>query len=231
MSQPAQNQPATGSDEERPEAVRQRPYVRVKICGITRVADAVAAERAGADAVGFVFAVGSKRQVSPEQAAALSAALGPFVARVGVFVNATAAEVEHAVAVANLTAVQLHGAEEPAFAARFQGRVRVIRAVSFGPGITPDELADYPADAFLLDASVPGSGRTFAWDAAAMWRRHPRMLLAGGLNPDNVGAAVRALVPYGVDVSSGVEAAPGIKSAELIQRFVAAARRGAQAGS
>lgn len=209
----------------------QGPYVRVKICGITRVADAVAAERAGADAVGFVFAPGSKRQVTPEQAAELSAALGPFVARVGVFVNASAEDIDHAVAAAGLSAVQLHGAEEPAFAARFQGSVRVVRAVSFGPGITPDALADYPADAFLLDASVPGSGRTFAWDAAAMWRGHPRMLLAGGLTPDNVGAAVNALSPYGVDVSSGVESAPGIKSAELIQRFVAAARRGGEAGS
>lgn len=199
-------------------------FVRVKICGITRVEDAVAAERAGADAVGFVFARGSKRQVDLEQAAELSAALGPFVARVGVFVNSPIEEVSQAVRVARLTAVQLHGQEDATFASRFHGSVKVIRAVSFAPGVTPEAFAAYPADAVLLDASVPGSGRTFQWQEASAWRAHPRMLLAGGLNPSNVAAAISALEPYGVDVSSGVESAPGIKSSELIQQFIAAAR-------
>jgi len=200
------------------------PFVRVKICGITRVEDALAAERAGADAVGFVFAPGSKRRVSLEQAAELSAALGPFVARVGVFVNAPADEVERAVQAANLSAVQFHGEEDPAYMAAFQGHVKVIRATAFGPGVTPESFENYPADAVLLDARVPGSGRTFDWHEAAAWRAHPRMVLAGGLDPHNVAHAVAALRPYGVDVSSGVETAPGLKSADLIHGFVRSAR-------
>lgn len=205
-----------------------RRFVRVKICGITRPEDALAAEEAGADAVGFVFAAGSKRQVSPELAADLSAVLGPFVARVGVFLNASQADIENAVRTAGLTAVQLHGDEDAGFArqlaATLGGTVKVIRAVSFDSEVTPASLADYPADAILLDASVPGSGQTFQWQAATAWRQHPRMVLAGGLNPENVATAVAALEPFGVDVSSGVETGPGIKSADLISRFVAAAR-------
>ncbi len=220
---------ALAEDGARPADNRAAPLtVRVKICGITRVEDALAAERAGADAVGFVFAAGSKRLVTPEQAAEASAALGPFVARVGVFVNAGLAEVERATKVAGLTAVQLHGAEDEAFITALAGHVpsnvKVIRAVTFGPGVTPEAFAAYPADAVLLDATVPGSGRAFDWYGAAAWRGHPRMVLAGGLAPSNVAAAVRALRPFGVDVSSGVETAPGIKSTELITRFVQAAR-------
>src|SRR5690606_27152398 len=143
--------------------------------------------------VGFVFAAGSRRRVGLEQAAELGAALGPFVARVGVFVNAPPAEVERAILSAGLTAVQLHGAEDAQYARAFAGRVNVIRAVSFGRGVTPAALATYPADAVLLDASVPGSGHTFDWQAATEWRGHPRMVLAGGLDPSNVAQAVRAL--------------------------------------
>lgn len=200
------------------------PFVRVKICGVTRVEDALAAERAGADAVGFVFAPGSKRRISPEKAAQLSAALGPFVARVGVFVDAPEAEVERAIETAHLNAVQFHGHEGPAYVTRFRQRVKVIRATAFQPDVTPESFTGYPADAVLLDASVPGSGRTFEWQQAAAWRAHPRMVLAGGLAPHNVALAVASLRPYGVDVSSGVESAPGVKSAELIQRFIRAAR-------
>ena len=198
--------------------------MRVKICGLTRVEDALAAERAGADAVGLVFAPRSKRRVGLERAAAVSRALGPFIARVGVFVDAPLAEVERAVEAAGLTAVQLHGQESAEYAARLRGRVAVLRAVAFAPGLTPAALAGYPADAFLLDAAVPGSGTTFAWREASAWRGHPRLVLAGGLTPANVGAAVAALAPYAVDVASGVESAPGVKDAEAIARFVAAAR-------
>lgn len=200
------------------------PFLRVKVCGVTRVEDALAAERAGADAVGFVFAPGSKRRISPEEATDLSAALGPLIARVGVFVDAPEADVERAIETAGLSAVQFHGQEAPAYVARFRQRVKVIRATAFRPNVTPESFTGYPADAVLLDASVPGSGRTFDWQQAAAWRAHPRMLLAGGLTPQNVALAVASLRPYGVDVSSGVESAPGVKSAELIHRFIRAAR-------
>ncbi|MFA5550258.1 MAG: phosphoribosylanthranilate isomerase [Trueperaceae bacterium] len=199
-------------------------HLRIKVCGITREVDAEAAERAGADAVGFVFAKASKRHVSIERAAELAAALGPFVVRVGVFVDAPLHEVQRAVEVAGLDAVQLHGTEDAAFAASVARRTKVIRALSFAPDVTPAALATYPAAAVLLDASAPGSGQTFAWHEARDWRGHPRLVLAGGLNPGNVAAAVAALNPYGVDVSSGVETAPGIKSEALIRRFVEAAR-------
>lgn len=207
---------------------REGESVRVKICGITRVEDALVAEGAGADAVGLVFAPRSKRRVDLAQACRISAALGPFIARVGVFVDAPLAEVLEAVAVARLGAVQLHGAESAAYAGELHGRVRVVRAVAYAPGLTPEALADYPADAILLDAAVPGSGTAFAWREAAAWRGHPRLILAGGLTPANVGSGVEALRPYAVDVASGVESAPGVKSAGLVHDFVTAAKAGGQ---
>lgn len=205
--------------------------VRVKICGITRRQDALAAQRAGADAIGFVFAQNSRRYVTPEQAAQLAAGLGPLMARVGVFVDASPEEVEHAIDAAGLTVVQLHGNESAEYASRFLGRVRLIRAVSFGPLVTPDALVDYPADAILLDAAVPGSGVAFGWHQAARWRGHPNLILAGGLNAGNVAAGVAALRPYAVDVSSGVETAPGIKGARLMSEFVQAVDSGPSRGA
>lgn len=206
-------------------AQRTRPdRVRVKICGITRPEDAIAAEAAGADAVGLVFALHSRRRVSIEQAASVSAALGPFISRVGVFVDAPAAFVLEAVAAARLNAVQLHGNETAGFAAELRSRVPVVRAVSFSPADTPEAHADYPADALLLDGAVPGSGRPFAWSDAGAWRAHPRLILAGGLTPSNVAAGIDALAPYAVDVASGVEASPGVKSARLISEFMLAVR-------
>src|SRR5690606_34839561 len=103
-------------------------------------------------------------------------------------------------------------------------RVKVIRAVSYAVAPDPDSLADYPADAFLLDAATPGSGTAFAWNEADAWHAHPRLILAGGLTPGNLARAIAALQPYAVDVASGVESAPGIKDAEAVRRFVATAR-------
>jgi len=198
--------------------------VRIKICGITRAEDARAAERAGADAIGLIFAERSKRRVDPAAAAGIVAGLGPFVTRVGVFVDAPLDDVRAAVHRLKLGAVQLHGREPAAYAAALRGEVTVIRAMAFREGLTPSSLRDYPADAFLLDAPAPGSGRRFAWSDAEAWRGHPRLVLAGGLDPETVGAGVRALRPYAVDVASGVEAEPGIKDAERIRAFVQAVR-------
>lgn len=200
------------------------PYLRVKVCGITRPEDALAAEGAGVDAVGLIFAPGSKRRVSAERAAEVVAVLGPFVTRVGVFVDADAAEVLDLVRALRLDAVQLHGSETPEYARRLTSEVRVVRALRFAPGLTPDDVATYPADAFLLDSPRPGSGVPFAWADAWAWRGFARLILAGGLDPSNVAQAVATLRPYAVDVASGVESRPGVKDGAAISAFVAAAR-------
>jgi phosphoribosylanthranilate isomerase len=198
--------------------------VRVKICGITRAEDALAAERAGADAIGMIFAERSSRRVDVRAAAGIVAGLGPFVTRVGVFVDAPLDEVRAAVQRLELGAVQLHGNEPAAYAAALRGEVRIVRAMPFEPGGTPASVDAYPADAFLLDAPTPGSGRPFAWSDAEAWRGHPRLVLAGGLDPTTVAAGIRALRPYAVDVASGVESEPGIKDAERVQAFIRAVR-------
>jgi len=201
-----------------------RSYVRVKVCGITRPGDAQVAERAGADAFGLIFAPGSKRQVTREVAAEVVAAVGPFITRVGVFVDADLAEVLELVKVLRLNAVQLHGNESADYAERIGREVRVVRGVAFSPAVTPESTATYPADAYLLDAPRPGSGVAFEWEAAAAWRGNPRLILAGGLNVGNVAVAVRTLRPYAVDVASGVESHPGIKDAAAVYAFVEAVR-------
>jgi len=198
--------------------------VRIKICGITRAQDARLAEAAGADAIGLIFAARSRRRLDLASAEAVVDGLGPFVTRVGVFVDAPLAEVREAVRRLRLGAVQLHGAEPAAYAAALRAETVVVRALPFAPDLTPTSLADYPADAFLLDAPSPGSGTSFAWHEAAAWRGHPRLILAGGLTPSTVAGAVAALEPYAVDVATGVEEAPGVKDAARVQAFIRAVR-------
>jgi phosphoribosylanthranilate isomerase len=198
--------------------------VRVKICGVTRPEDAVACEAAGADAIGLIFAARSRRRVDAQRAAEVAAAAGPFLTRVGVFQDAPEEEILAAVEAARLDAVQLHGGEPDPLAERLRRRVRVVRALRFEPGVTPETLAGRPHDAVLLDGLKPGSGQAFDWAAAEAWRGHPRLVLAGGLRPDTVAEAVRALRPYAVDVASGVESGPGEKDPEAVAAFIEAAR-------
>ena len=198
--------------------------VRVKVCGITRPEDALAAEAAGADAIALNFAPHSKRRVTTQQAQAICLRLGPFITTVGVFVNAPLSEVLETVRQLRLGAVQLHGDESPGYAEALRQHVRVIKAVSFTPELKPETLEAFPADATLLDGLVPGSGEAFDWDAATKLRGLSRLILAGGLTPENVAAGVRALSPYAVDVASGVESTVGVKDAEKIQDFVRRAK-------
>lgn len=198
--------------------------VRVKVCGVTRPEDAVAAETLGVDAIGVIFAAASRRRVDLEVAAAVVAPLGPFVTRVGVFVEPTLAEVEAAVERLRLQAVQLHGRVAPTLVAALRQRVPVIRSVAWRGGLDVEELASWPVDGLLIDGPEPGSGATFDWAGAGALSRLPRWTLAGGLDPSNVARAVLRLRPAAVDVASGVESAPGIKDAAKMAAFMAAVR-------
>lgn len=196
--------------------------MRVKVCGITRAEDAVAAEAAGADAIGLVFAE-SRRRVEESAAREVLASLGPFVTTVGVFRDQPLAEVIRLVKQLRLDVAQLHGEEDEGYAAAVGQHARVVRAVAFERALSPAALNGYPADAFMLDARTPGSGKSFPWGQAEAWRAHPKLILAGGLTPSNVREAVRILAASAVDVSSGVESAPGVKDHALVKAFVLAA--------
>ncbi len=213
-----------------PAPVRIPGLTRVKICGLTRIEDVQAAVAAGVDAIGFVFVPGTPRCVTVEWAALLRRGVPPFVTAVGLFVDVPVETVLSTVESVRLDAVQLHGVEPPELAAACMKRTRVIKAFRVRGRDTIAELERYRevADAFLLDAFVPGAhggtGASFDWDLAvgALAAGRP-VILAGGLNPDNVGEAVRRVRPFAVDVSSGVESAPGLKDAGRIREFVAAA--------
>ncbi len=210
--------------------------VFVKICGIVRCEDGLAAVAAGADAVGFVAWPRSRRHVAPEQVAGLAGALPGRVRRVGVFVDPAIAEVEAYLA-AGIDVVQLHGDEPPRFARQVAARAEVWKAIRPRHPAEVDSFRGYPATRFLVDAAAPGApggtGTVADWQLA----RHAveilgvPVLLAGGLSPDNVAEAIAAVGPWGVDVSSGVETAPGRKDHARIHRFIAAVRcAGAPAG-
>lgn len=196
------------------------PSIRVKICGVTRVEDALAAERAGADALGLNFVPGTKRFIELSRAQEINSALSPFMARVGVFRNASFETILETVEQVGLSAVQLNGQESDEFAAQVAKLRPVIRAVSFKPNL------ELPADkTLLIDGLDPGSGQAFDWTALEVSQlAGRRWLLAGGLNPDNVAAAVRQLQPWGVDVSSGVEASAGVKDPEFVRAFIERAK-------
>lgn len=199
--------------------------VRVKICGITTPEAARAAAEAGADAIGLVFAP-SRRRVSVEQAKAIVAALPPFVSRVGVFVDEAPERIAAIVEACGLDAIQLHG-EEPPEACRWWFPWKVIKAIRVRGLESLEGLARYQVDAFLLDSFVPGelggTGRTFDWEIAKAAASRFRIILAGGLTPENVGDALDLVRPYGVDVSSGVETG-GVKDPGKIRAFVARVR-------
>lgn len=203
---------------------RRSGVVQVKICGVTRAEDALAAESAGADAIAVNLWEHSRRYVDLAAAAAVFAPLGPFVQRVAVFVDASVAFVDEAISALRLGAVQINGDADEATLAHLRERAVVIRALPFGPGLAVDDVRRLAVDAVLIDASRPGSGETFDWSRADRLRSLDRWVLAGGLTPDNVAAAIRALDPMGVDVASGVESAPGVKDHEALRRFVAAAK-------
>lgn len=196
----------------------------VKICGITREDDARAAVACGASAIGFIFWRKSPRWVEPDVARRIVRTLPPFVTPVGVFVNETPAEIDTVAEQVGLGAVQLHGDEDVAVAARLSRPV--VKALG---GAAVDRAADWPANVLLLvDADDTrrrgGTGARADWAAAARLAATRRILLAGGISAENVADAVRAVRPFGIDVSSGVERAPGIKDAGRLQQLFEALR-------
>ena len=201
--------------------------VKVKICGITNAPDALAAVEAGADALGFMFYERSPRHVSIPQVAGILKELPPFVIKVGVFVDAPEDLVMRAIGDCGLNMLQFHGNETPEYCTQFG--LMSMKAFRIRDAGSLAALPEYPTDAYLLDSFVAdklgGTGEKFNWDLAIEAKKFGRpIFLAGGLTPSNVADAVRTVQPYAVDVSSGVEAAPGKKDHVKVREFIQAAK-------
>jgi phosphoribosylanthranilate isomerase len=197
--------------------------VKVKICGIKRVEDALVAAEYGADALGFVFYKKSPRYISPPSAWKIIKRLPPFISTVGVFVNPAPEEVKRALEISGIKVIQLHGEEEPELIDAL--KVPVIKAIRIEKKIEERELKMWKdACAFLVegksDKGYGGTGTQFDYEVVKPFTKNYRIIIAGGLNPSNVSKVVKTLRPYGVDVSSGVEESPGVKSHKLIKEFI-----------
>lgn len=201
--------------------------MRVKVCGVTSAEDAAAAVAAGADGIGLVFFAGSRRAINPDQAAEIVAAIPPLVMTVGLFVNATSEAVDDVLERVPLNLLQFHGDESPEYCAAFNRPYMKALPVTGESGLTARMASYASARGFLLDTAAAGqfggTGQTFDWSLVPGDAPAP-LVLAGGLHAGNVAAAIAAVRPSAVDVSSGVESAPGIKDPVKMQQFVAAAR-------
>ena len=200
---------------------------RVKICGITSVADGLMAAEAGADMIGLMFYEQSPRYITLAQAVEISRALSPHVMRVGVFVNPSEDQVMRAISECQLGLLQFHGDEPSMFCTQFG--VMSMKAIRVRDASSIEQLAHYQTEAFLLDAhsksGLGGTGEKFNWDLAKAAEKYGKPLfLAGGLTPENVAEAVRIVRPFAVDVSSGVESAPGKKDPAKVAAFIKAAK-------
>lgn len=200
----------------------------IKVCGITSVADARFAVDQGATALGFIFYSGSPRHVRPQQAALIAACVPLAVLRVGLFVNEAAETIRSVAAAVRLNVVQLHGDETPEACAELQD-LRVWKAFRISDSFDAARLAAYSCEAFLLDAesndgSFGGTGRTFPWGKAVEAKQYGRVIVAGGLDGDNVAGLIRHVDPWGVDASSKLESQPGVKDPEKVRLYLEAAK-------
>ena len=199
---------------------------KIKICGITNVEDALLAVELGADALGFIFYRESKRYIRPERAHEIISKLPPFVTTVGVFVNQELDEIKNIKEEAGFDLFQLHGDESPDFCKRL-GR-GVIKTIRVRGSINPEEIESYPVQTVLFDTystkGYGGTGESFRWKVLKGLNSSKRIILSGGLSPENVSQAIRIVNPYGVDVSSGVEDYPGKKNPQRLKKFIEAAR-------
>jgi len=198
----------------------------VKICGITNLEDAQHAVQCKADAVGFVFYEPSERHIHPDEAARIVSRLPEYISKVGVFVNADSRYVHEVARNVQLSAVQLYGNEGADDLIGYE--TSVIKVFRIKPDFDVEVMHNYLVDAFLLDTHSEtrygGTGRTFDWNIAVKAKEYGRIILSGGLTTENIEDAVRFVQPYGVDVSSGVEQAPGKKDPERVREFIARAK-------
>jgi phosphoribosylanthranilate isomerase len=205
--------------------------IRVKICGITNAIDALAAIEAGANLIGFNFYAKSPRHITEAEAAKIRGQLPKKIQAVGIFVNSPVTEVTRLCRSLELDAAQLHGDESAEVVSEISSSGRVIKAFRVEPDFRLETLGEYPeAFAFLFDAAhtgqYGGTGRTTDWDVARRAAVSHRIILAGGLNAENVAAAVRIVRPYAIDVASGVESKPGKKDHGRLREFIQEVRRG-----
>ena len=198
--------------------------MRVKICGITNKEDALMASDFGADALGFVFAKGSPRKVTPVTAGNIINKLPPLVVPVGVFVDSPIEEILSIIESTGIQCVQLHGNESPVEYSKIN--IPIIKSFRVDKHFEADTLLRFPAAAYLLDTFVKGTmggtGKTFDWNMAVSAKAYGRIILAGGLIPDNIIEAINKVQPYGIDISSGVESAPGKKDKMKLQQLFTA---------
>ncbi len=203
------------------------------MCGVARLADALVAVEAGVDALGFIFHTGSPRNIAPEEAKLIIEELPPFIDTVGVFVDKKRREVEEIIQYCRLNYAQLHGEESPKYCerlVRFAAPCQVLKAFRVHPELTSTDIEPYNdhVKGYLLDTfhkqMSGGTGETFDWSLVEKLRLQRPLLLAGGLDPDNVIDALSSVHPYAVDVNSGLEQEPGVKDHALIYRFVSQVR-------
>ena len=201
--------------------------VKIKICGITNSEDALKAAEYGADALGFVFYKKSPRYVEVSKAHEIISHLPALISTVGVFVNETFENIQKTVDECGIGVVQLHGDEDKSFCSKF--RMKVIKTIKAKDESSIENIDGYKVSAFLLDTfseNIPGgTGKTFNWDLAVKAKNYGKIILAGGLTPENVKEAISKVNPYAVDVSSGVEIKPGKKDHEKMKRFIEAVKR------
>jgi phosphoribosylanthranilate isomerase len=209
--------------------------VRVKICGVRNLEEALAAVEAGADALGFNFWPKSPRYVSPDDARSVIKQISPLVASIGVFVNEQHQRITEIAKAAGLTAVQLHGDETPEFCAAFAS-TKLIKAFRVGSDFDCASIREFPVGMVLLDTGAKGSyggtGKIFDWRVAVEAKKYAPVMLAGGLRIENVAEAISTVAPAAIDVCSGIEAEPGRKDLNKLRDFMAeVARANAMAGT
>jgi phosphoribosylanthranilate isomerase len=197
---------------------------KIKICGITNKIDAIAAASLGVDMLGFVFYKNSKRYVGPMTVEDIANELPPYIAKAGVFVDETKEKVIEIAQNATLDILQFHGSETPDYCAYFRTKYKVMKAFRLKNKKDLEKVNDYDTDFYLFDThrtdSIGGTGETFDWKILKDFEVLRPVILSGGLNPGNVGRAIQEIVPYGVDVSTGVERSPGKKDPGLMKKFV-----------
>ncbi len=201
--------------------------IKIKICGITNLEDALFAAECGADALGFNFYKKSPRYIAPEKAAEVIAQLPPFIVPVAILVNEREEKIRNIQFTTGIKVLQFHGDERPEFCERFA--TRVIKAFQVKDKESLKQMAHYHVSAFLLDSYRDdvrgGTGETFDWHLAVVAKTFGRVILAGGLTPDNVVEAVKLVQPYAVDVAGGVEKDKGIKDHAKLKKFITEVRR------